>query len=71
MVDAVTRERREYLADRLNDAWCVLRCVSIIEGEHALRRHGVEPDEERGTGTFDGRLLDEVMEAAAALREGK
>lgn len=57
----------ERLADRLNDAWAVLRCVPARDGEAALRTHGIEYDETRGTGTRDG-LDDDVLEAARILR---
>lgn len=56
-----------FLADRLNDAWAVLRCVPANEGAAALRRQGIEYDEERFIGTRDG-LADDLLEAARVLR---
>lgn len=59
----------ERMADRLNDAWAVLRTVSITDGQAAIERHGIEHDEERSVGYFDGALADDLLEIAAYLRK--
>lgn len=51
------------LADRLNDAWAVLRGVSTAKAEDSLMRQGIQPH-----GPLDGSLLDDVLEGARRLR---
>lgn len=62
----------ERLAERLNDAWAVVRCVSYTDGNAAMLRHGrpihVEEDHP-ARGIMDG-LADDLLEAAALIRAG-
>ncbi len=66
-LDNATKDDLDRLADRARDAWAVLRSVPAREGEEALRRHGIEFDEGRFTGTRDG-LADDMQEISALLR---
>lgn len=52
------------LADRLNDAFWVLRTVSPDAMAEACARQNYEP-----SGPLDGSLLDDMLEAASLLRE--
>lgn len=52
----------ERLSKACCDAWAILRCVSIREGEHALRLHGRDVD------TTAPVLADDMLDAAAYLR---
>lgn len=51
------------LADRLNDAWAVLRTVSPTDAAQACLRQNYKPH-----GPLDGSLSDDVLEAARRLR---
>jgi hypothetical protein len=62
----------EWLAERLNDAWAVVRCVSHREGNEAMIRHDrpIHVEEDQPTrGIMDG-LADDLLEAAALIRAG-
>lgn len=56
----------EFYAERLRDAYHLLRHVSAREGKVALEREGVYFNEETGTGTRDG-LADDMLEARSVL----